>query len=141
MTKQELIGIVTGIGKRIEPAKRGELFVSEKKNEKKEQDENENNKDNRKIGCNQFRDIAILCKGAECYEEIEMLIRYNMSKCKGGESWMFDCGGGTLFGSIVLECMDDIYNTDKKKCMEDLELFFGYLYWQSRIWAAESQKG
>ena len=130
MTKQELIGIVTGIGKRIEPAKRGELFVKESARG-----------DNRKIGCNQFRDISALCRGAECYEEIEMLIRYSMSKCNSGASWMFDCGGGTMFGSIILECMEDIYNTDKKKCTEDLELFFGYLYWQSRIWAAESQKG
>lgn len=131
MTKKDIIALVNEIGSCISKEERSLLFVKEG-----------TSGNNKKIGCNQFRDIASLCKSAECYEEIEMLIRYNMAKCKNGESWMFNCGNKKLFGEIVLGNMSKINNAEIKndtEVLKSLELYFGYLYWQSRIWTAESE--
>lgn len=130
MKKRDIIGIVSEMETHIGKKNLSSLFVKE----------NSKN-DNKKIGCNQFRDIAALCRGAECFEEIEMLIRYNMAKCRSGESWMFNCKDGELFGDIILDNLSEIKRADKENDNEvrkSFELYFGYLYWQSRIWAAES---
>lgn len=112
-----------------------------------------NSDDNSKngIGCNQFRELADICRSAECYEEVELLVRYNEAKDRPkqnfkdkaprhGSSW--DClmkDGRTTFAGIVISCMEKIKaQSEGNSCLENLSLFFGYFYWNARIWAAEN---
>ncbi len=101
--------------------------------------------DNKGIGCNQFRELADICNSAECYEEVELLVRYNEAKdCpkpnKLPKSWNhFMKDGRTTFADIVISCMEKIKaQSDENSCLENLSLFFGYFYWNSRIWATEN---
>jgi len=103
--------------------------------------------DSKKIGCNQFRELAGICRHAECYEEIEMLIRYNEAKSKDKDknknkekSWaMIMKDEKTTFAGIVVECMQKIKaaSDGDEDCLNNLSLFFGYFYWNARIWTAD----
>ena len=128
MTKQDIIEIVSEIEAGISPNDRSRLFTKETARN-----------DNKSIGSNQFRDIAMLCRSAECYEEMEMLIRYNMAKCNPGQSWMFNCGK-KCFGDMVIDGMAKIKAADEANVLANLELYFGYLYWKARILAAKSER-
>ena len=128
MTKEEIIRAVSEIAVKIDESNRSELFAKET-----------SKNDNKKIGSNQFRDIASLCRSAECYEEIELLIRYNMAKCDNNKSWKYVCSNGKAFGELILDGMKTIREKDKEEVLKNLELYFGYFYWQARIWAAESE--
>lgn len=100
------------------------------------------------IGCNQFRELANICGSAECYEEIELLVRYNEAKDRPkqsgrhGSSW--DClmkDGKMTLADIVISCMEKIKaQSEGSSCLENLSLFFGYFYWNARIWAAENSE-
>lgn len=106
---------------------------------------------NKGIGCNQFRELADICNSAECYEEVELLVRYNKAKDrpkqdkdkppKHGSSW--DClmnDNKTTFAGIVISCMEKIKaQSDENSCLKNFSLFFGYFYWNSRIWAAKNK--
>ena len=70
MTKKEIIEIVDKVIVNLNT----EVFA-----------EDENNKS--KIGCNQFRELSSLCRNAECYSEIELLVRYNEAKAQDNSSW------------------------------------------------------
>ena len=126
MTKKEIIDIISSMEERIGDNNLNSLFVSESRN------------DNKKIGCNQFRDIAGLCREAECCEEIEMLIRYNMAKCIKDASWMATCRNNARFGDIILDDISKIKDKDEHNALSNLELSFGYLYWQARIWTVQA---
>lgn len=98
-----------------------------------------------KVGCNQFREIAADCRSAECYEEIVLLIRYTQSKSRKNASWKTICANGKSFGEVVLDGMAEVRNlcdadADWEQLWEPIQLFFGYLYWQSRIWADQYAK-
>lgn len=123
MTKKDIISLVEEIGKDIGNQKKF-LF-----------DENETNG---KIGNNQFRELASICCSAECYDEIELLIKYNTAKSiknKKDESWAVLCGN-KRFGDVVIEKMEKIHEKeeDDSETLKSLETFFGYLYWQAKIW-------
>ena len=135
MTKQDIIRIVCEIESGINPNDRSRLFAKETE----KNDNNDNNDNNESIGSGQFRDIAMLCRSAECYEEMEMLIRYNMAKCNSGQSWMFNCGK-KCFGDMVIDGMEKIKEADEANTLANLELYFGYLYWKARILAAKSER-
>lgn len=138
MTKQEIIEIISNAVPRIDKSIFGE---TEKNN---------------KIGSNQFRELAALCRHAECYEEIELLIRYNESKAIVEEwdketkknkvvrtSWASKKEGEkSSLADIVVECMKEIKEEsgdDETQCLKNLSLFFGYFYWNARIWASENK--
>ncbi len=87
------------------------------------------------IGCNQFREIAALCRQAESCEEIKLMIQYNIAKAKNNVSWKYRCSNGKRFGDIVLSSMDKVIAIKEGEVLENLELYFGYLYWQARVWA------
>lgn len=97
------------------------------------------------VGCNQFREIAADCRAAECYEEIELLIQYTQSKAEEkkdepAKSWKTICKNGKTFGETVTYYMKEVKqlcgtDADWDTVREPMQLFFGYLYWQSRIWA------
>lgn len=104
------------------------------------------------MGCNQFRELANICGSAECYEEIELLVKYNEAKDRPkpkkddktpqhGKSW--DCmmnDGKTTLADIVISCMEKIKSqSGEGECLKNLSLFFGYFYWNARIWAAENR--
>ena len=130
MTKKEIIDLVKEIGSDIGNKKRS-LFS-----------ENENSG---KIGNNQFRELASICHSAECYEEIELLIKYNTAKSiknNNDESWAVFCEN-KRFGNIVIEKMKKIHEFEKEdeEVLKSLEAFFGYLYWQARIWTSLDEKG
>lgn len=106
---------------------------------------------NKGIGCNQFRELANICNSAECYEEVELLVKYNEAKDRPkqnykdkaprhGSSW--DClmkDNKTTLAEIVISCMEKIKaQSDENNCLKNLSLFFGYFYWNARIWAAEN---
>ncbi len=97
--------------------------------------------DSKKIGCNQFRELAGICRHAECYEEIEMLIRYNEAKSKEkNNSWAMNMKDGkTTFAGIVVDCMQKVKNASDgdEDCLNNLSMLFGYFYWNARIWTAE----
>lgn len=99
--------------------------------------------DKNNIGSNQFRELANICRHSDCYEEIEMLIRYNEAKVKNNNtSWASPMvNSGTTFADIVVGCMQKVKNASENEqlCMRDLSLFFGYFYWNTRIWAAQNK--
>ena len=133
--KEQIIQIVKGMEGKIGKEKLGALF----------------NKDDG-IGCNQFRDLASTCRQADCYEEIELLVQYSTAKAKitrdkktkelEGKSWKTKISDGRTFGELVVSCMREVREIDPTHAQEMylLELFFGYLYWQSRIWS-ERKRG
>lgn len=97
---------------------------------------------NNSIGTSQFVEIANLCNSAECYEEIELLIQYNIAKAKG-KSWAFPCNNNKTFGSIVIKCMEKVHkdnNDDDINTLKDLSLYFGYLFWQAKVWIMQAPK-
>ena len=65
MTKEELIKLIERNENRIDKT----VFVNDDKNKDK-------------LGSNQFRELAGICASAECYEEIELLIEYNIAKIR-----------------------------------------------------------
>ncbi|MDE6788265.1 MAG: hypothetical protein K2J47_02970 [Ruminococcus sp.] len=97
----------------------------------------------KQVGCNQFREIANDCRIADCYEEILLLLQYTEAKSKNDASWKTKCSNNKTFGEIVIANMSKVrsmaskddkkndWNTEK----ELLQMYFGYLYWQSRVWA------
>ena len=98
-----------------------------------------------KIGNNQFRELASICRNADCYEEIELLINYNTAKADGG-SWANLIEYSTTinhsvkkkFGNIIVDQMKIIKTqseNDGDSVLENLSLFFGYMYWNARIWS------
>lgn len=98
---------------------------------------------NNSIGTSQFVEIANLCNSAECYEEIELLIQYNIAKAKDKSSWASLCSNSKTFGSIVIKCMNEIYkdnNGDDINTLKDLSLYFGYLFWQAKVWMMQAPK-
>lgn len=122
--KEEIIKIVTDMENQIGTEKMGDLF----------QKESISSKDT-KIGSNQFRDIASMCAKAESYAEIELMIKYNIAKANIEKSWKLICSNNKIFGDIILDSMNKVTKIDETKILENMELFFGYLYWQARIWA------
>lgn len=97
----------------------------------------------KKVGCNQFREIANDCRIADCYEEILLLLQYTEAKSKDDVSWKIKCSNNKTFGEIVVENMSKVRSLankyDKKNDWDTekelLQMYFGYLYWQSRVWA------
>lgn len=125
MTKQEIIGIINIAVPKI----RTDIFKEEG--------------DKKNIGCNQFRELANICRHSDCYEEIEMLIRYSEAKVKStSSSWSAAMKDNKCtLADIIISCMKEIRekSPDEKQCLNDLSLFFGYFYWNARIWAAENK--
>lgn len=131
MTKQEIIGMINEVTPKIKT----DIFREES--------------DKNNIGSNQFRELANICRHSECYEEIEMLIRYNEAKCietkKNGvirTSWAILMNDEkTAFADLIVACMKKIKTASENDeiCLKDLSLFFGYFYWNARIWAAENK--
>ena len=128
MTKKEILDLIE---KNIAPRNVQELkiFSDDKKNSDKNQE---------KTGNNQYRSLANACLRAECCEEIEILIQYKEAKNTKGESWSRSYKGKTL-AKVVLDCVAVVKkSTDgNRECLKTLSLFFGYLYWYSRVWSAE----
>lgn len=136
MEKKQIIEIIN----RVVPEINTKIFT----------DDTSNNSNKKGIGSNQFRELAGICRHAECYEEIEMLIRYNEAKALGEKkrdlklcSWaslMKD--GKTSFASISVKCMREIRSAsdNDEQCLHDLSLFFGYFYWNARVWSAENKQ-
>lgn len=131
MTKQEIIEIINNAVPRIDK----NIFGETGKN---------------MIGSNQFRELAALCRHAECFEEIEMLIRYNESKAISENKGQIERNSWAAlmksekesFADIVVECMNSIKEAsgdDETQCLKNLSLFFGYFYWNARIWAVENK--
>lgn len=124
MTKQDLIKIVIESKVKI-----GENNISKVFND-------------RALGTSQFREIATLCNNndVQCYDEIELLIKYNMAKDTYSNSWAFKCGSQKL-GDIIVDCMRKIRENnsyDDESTLKDLSLFFGYLFWQTKVWIMEN---
>lgn len=135
--KEEIIRIVADMENQIGTDIMGDLFQKESTNSSDE-----------KIGTNQFREIASMCTKAEIYEEIELLVKYTIAKVipekkkKNGEiqeavykSWKKICSNKKWFGENVLDAMAKVKALDENNTLKNMELFFGYLYWQARIWA------
>lgn len=120
--KKQILEIVEAMEEQIGKETMPYLFCSEQKN------------DNKKIGCNQFREIASICRQAESYEELKLMIQYNIAKANDDESWKKKCRNQIVFGDIVLEAMEKVRAIDEDKVLDHLELYFGYLYWQARVW-------
>lgn len=125
MTRQEIIGIIN----EVVPSIKTDIFRDDGGPSK--------------IGSNQFRDLANLCKHSECYDEIEMLIRYNEAKVKAKRvSWASPMKNSSMtFADIIIGCMKRVKeaSADNEQCLNDLSMFFGYFYWNARIWSAENK--
>lgn len=95
------------------------------------------------IGCNQFRELATLCKKAECCDEIEILIKYDTAKDNSCKTWGAYHNGVT-FGDAVLDCIKRVKETDteqdERAILNDLSIFFGYLYRYARIQKSNADK-
>lgn len=122
MTKFELIKLIERNENRIDES----VFVND-------------DRSGNKLGLNQFRELAEICASAECFEEIELLMGYNIAKDKDKNSWAKEKDGVSV-GKVILGCMKEIEEKSKKdgdNVLKNLSLFFGYMYWKARIWAAE----
>lgn len=139
--KRDIIELIKRMGREIGAGKLGKLFNSSDAADGK-----------KAVGCNQFREIAADCRVAECYEEIELLIQYTQSKAEDkndkknepAKSWKMICENGKPFGETVTDYMQEVRrlcgeNAEWDTVREPMQLFFGYLYWQSRIWADSNQ--
>ncbi|MDY3656035.1 MAG: hypothetical protein SO054_07785 [Ruminococcus callidus] len=128
--KKQIIEIVQGMKKQIGQNKLGELFAKDAGSKTK-------------IGCNQFRDIASICHQADCYEEVKLLVQYSTAKANKDVSWKTPLQSNPKknFGNLVVDCMDEIRKIDPSQELYLLELYFGYLYWQSRIWSEAASDG
>lgn len=97
----------------------------------------------KKVGCNQFREIANDCRIADCYEEILLFLQYTEAKSKKDHSWKTKCSNNKTFGEIVVTNMNKVRSLADKDDEKNnwaaekelLQMYFGYLYWQSRVWA------
>ncbi|MBP5283142.1 MAG: hypothetical protein J6Y93_00555 [Treponema sp.] len=96
------------------------------------------------IGCNQFRELSSICRRAECYEEVEMLVKYNEAKAEvrnnEGQSWRKKMKNGRTLAACIIDGMQRIKNESGEDCLKDLCLYFGYLYWTARIFAADNKE-
>lgn len=134
LEKKQIIQLVQELGERIGSKDLSELF------------QNDNTPGDNKIGHGQFRELAALCGAAECYEEIELLVKYNTAKAaeksKYGGSWAKECYACNhqKFGDLIVDYMKKIQESEQNDAdfLTDLMHFFGYLYWQSRVWTAEN---
>ena len=95
-------------------------------------DDDKSNEKKHCIGTNQFRSIASVCNEAECYEEIEILIKYNTAKDNYG-IW-------AKIQDKLLKTMEEIKNKDNQNVLKNLNLFFGYLYRYGRILTSNSKE-
>lgn len=127
LEKKQILAWVQELGETIGKDTLGLLFQDDKV------------QGDKKIGHGQFRELAALCSAAECYEEIELLVKYNTAKAPEGKSWATQCGK-VKFGDLIVQYMHTIRAAEQSKegVMTDLMHFFGYLYWQSRVWSAEN---
>lgn len=100
----------------------------------------DDDKNGNKLGTSQFRELAGICASAECYEEIELLIEYNIAKntVKYKNSWAKEKYGVSV-GRVIIDCMEEVKDKSKSDVMKNLSLFFGYMYWKARIWATENK--
>lgn len=128
LEKKQILLLVKELGEQIGSENLGELFQEDKE------------QSDYKIGHGQFRELAALCSAAECYDEIELLVQYNTAKAKQGRSWAKMCRN-QKFGDLVVSFMQKIkavdQNASEAEVLKDLMHFFGYLYWQARVWSAE----
>lgn len=127
LDKKQIIQWVQALGTSISKETLSQLFQDDK------------TQSDNKIGHGQFRELAALCSAAECYEEIELLVKYNTAKAKQDKSWAMPCGN-KKFGDLIVESMKQIKSVEQNTddVLTDLMHFFGYLYWQSRVWSAEN---
>lgn len=141
MNKKEIIKLVANMKSEI-----GENHI------KDILDSNDKSNNNKKIGTSQFVELANLCSNndIQCYDEIELLVKYNTAKDyeksknkEKGQSWAYVCKNNQKFGDIVVAKMNEIRNANNKddeSTLKDLSLFFGYLFWQSKIWVMEANE-
>lgn len=130
LEKQQIIQLVQELGTKIGNDNLSELFQDDKA------------QGDKKIGHGQFRELAALCDAAECYEEIELLVKYNTAKAKPYQSWAKECRtcGNQKFGDIIVSYLQEIKEKEQNVAdvLPDMMHFFGYLYWQSRVWSMEN---
>jgi hypothetical protein len=130
LEKKQIILMVKELGGRIENADLGELFQDDK------------TQGDKKIGHGQFRELAALCDSADCFDEIELLVKYNTAKSKPHQSWAKECQScnNQKFGDLIISYMKTIRDAEQNDSdvLTDLMHFFGYLYWQSRVWSMEN---
>ena len=130
LEKKQIILMVQELGGRIGKSDLGDLFQDEKA------------QGDKKIGHGQFRELAALCDAADCFDEIELLVKYNTAKSKPHQSWAKECQScnNQKFGDLIIGCMKKIRDTEQNDSdvLTDLMHFFGYLYWQSRVWSVEN---
>lgn len=91
------------------------------------------------IGSNQFREFASICRDAECYEEVELLVQYNRAKDSKNSSWGRKMKNGKNLAECIVAGMQDIKGRSGDTCLSDLCLFFGYMYWNARIFAEKNK--
>lgn len=85
-----------------------------------------------KIGTSQFKDIANLCKKAECTDEIKLFIKYKISKGNGWNNQI----GNKKFGELIINYIEKFEQNECENEREKLVYiseFFGYLFWQAKV--------
>lgn len=123
MNKQEIITIVKNTINTIDTS----VFCSD-----------EQRKGQSGIGSNQFRELASICRSAECYEEIVLLIQYNEAK-DNGKSWSKKMKNSATLAKCIINGMEEIKKlSDEESCLDNLCLYFGYFYWNARIFAKKN---
>lgn len=130
LEKKQIILMVQELGDRIGSTDLGDLFQDDK------------TQGDKKIGHGQFRELAALCDAADCFDEIELLVKYNTAKSKPHQSWAKECQScnNQKFGELIISYMKTIRDTEQNDSdvLTNLMHFFGYLYWQSKVWSMEN---
>lgn len=87
---------------------------------------------NSSIGSSNLKSLSAMVLNADCYEEIELFIKYKTGKGYGWERTLPN--SNKKFGDYIIEKIREIKkeSVDDKEAIENISLFFGYLYWLKR---------
>lgn len=81
-----------------------------------------------RIGSTQFRSMADICRKAECFDEIKLLIEYKTAKKNG---WEQEIRNHESCGEVINKTIQKIKdNSEEKNVLKNIISFFGYLYWK-----------
>lgn len=82
-----------------------------------------------KIDKTQYRDLVEVSKNAEFLDEIELYIKYKISK--SSRDWGHNANSKKRTnGDLIIDELKKLTDSDDKKTMSNVSKYFGYLNWK-----------
>jgi hypothetical protein len=83
-----------------------------------------------KIEKTQYRDMVEVCKNAEFFGEIELYIKYKISKSQRDWGHIVDFNKNKTLGDMIIDEINELKTGSEKETIENLSKYFGYLNWK-----------